>query len=56
MSLYYKDINFNCSSESFKGVNDLNNYELMFAFMPYMHSEIKSYQDKGLEKFTPMKI
>jgi len=22
MSLYYKDINFNCSSESFKGVND----------------------------------
>jgi len=21
MSLYYKDINFNCSTESFKGVN-----------------------------------
>jgi len=22
--------------------------------MPYMHSEIKSYQDKGLEKFKIM--
>ena len=32
-------------------LDDLNNYELMFAFMPYMHSEIKIYQDKGLEKF-----
>jgi uncharacterized protein (DUF924 family) len=35
-------------------IEDLNNYELMFAFMPYMHTEIKMYQNKGLEIFKRM--
>ena len=35
-------------------MNDLQGYELMFAFMPYMHTELITYQVKGLKIYEKM--
>ena len=35
---------------------ELKGYEFMFAFMPFMHTENKTYQQKGLKFFDEHKI
>ncbi len=45
-TLIFTELGFNIYKDQ------LNGYEFLFAFMPYMHTESLQYQEKGLSKFN----